>query len=339
MTSCSYKHKLLTCLLRFFSSLVLFILTCSFTLPVLFTTEVIIEEETDADLNPPQVDIVTGEDYIVIPIKYAGRLFMVEAVVDGQSGNLIFDTGASGIVMNQTYFRKYAQTNTHKSNGITGAVTNTSCITIGSMRISGLEAKKLTASVADLSHIENQKGVKVLGLFGFKMIKDFEIVLDINRQVLFLYRINKNGDRISSSAPPFNADYSQKFKTSKNIVFIRGTVADRELKFCLDTGAEINAISSNCNKNVLKTIKITGNSNLNGVGSSQSKVLSGMMTDFRFGDRDLTSMTSIITSLDALSEAYETSLDGMLGYDFLKKGIFCINFVKRQIGIMYSIKQ
>jgi len=44
---------------------------------------------------------------ITIPLKRAGRLFLIEAQVDGQIGNLVFDTGASGLVLNRTYFRKY----------------------------------------------------------------------------------------------------------------------------------------------------------------------------------------------------------------------------------------
>src|SRR5512138_3041409 len=40
-----------------------------------------------------------------IPLKRAGRLFMIEVVIDGITGNLIFDTGASKLVLNSTYFR------------------------------------------------------------------------------------------------------------------------------------------------------------------------------------------------------------------------------------------
>jgi hypothetical protein len=47
---------------------------------------------------PPETDVLT------IPLKSAGRLFMIEAIIDNQSGNLIFDSGATGLVMNRTYF-------------------------------------------------------------------------------------------------------------------------------------------------------------------------------------------------------------------------------------------
>jgi predicted aspartyl protease len=293
-------------------------------------------EKYALDLLLPQAEISSGEDFITIPLKTAGRLFMVDAVIDGQTGNLIFDTGASGIVLNTTYFRKYVQMNNQNSNGITGKVDKVTTISINSLKISETELKKFSASLADLGHIENSKGVKVLGLFGFEIFKNFEIVLDINHQVMQLYKIDKQGGRINKSIAPFIADYTQKIESSKNILFLEGIIAGKELRFCLDTGAETNAISSHANKSVLKTVVITSKSNLQGVGSSKSEVLLGSMSDFRFGDRELSPMKTIVTNLDALSEAYEVQIDGMLGYDFLKKGKICINFVKKQIGIIYT---
>jgi len=338
MSSDKYKTRLLSHPFAFIQA-VLIIAVFSFgDAPFSINTSFpSLTEAEDEEILPPQVELVSDEDYITIPFKNAGRLVMVEAVIDGQSGNLIFDTGASGIVMNRTYFRKYIPMNSQKSNGINGGVEKVSTIAIGKLRIADLEMKKFRASVADLGHIENQKGVKVLGLFGFEVVKNFEIVLDFNRQIMQLHKIDKNGNRLS--AITFTPDYIQKFETSKNIIFLRGTIAGKELKFCLDTGAESNVISSHANKSVLKKIAITQKSDLHGVGASRSQVLSGTMTDFRYGDIDMTAMSCVVTNLDALCEAYETSIDGMLGYDFLKKGIFCINFAKKQIGIIYFKKQ
>ncbi|NTW26393.1 MAG: hypothetical protein HGA37_16960, partial [Lentimicrobium sp.] len=62
---------------------------------------------------------------VVIPLKRAGRLFLIEARIDDQEGNLIFDTGASGLVLNRTYFRKYAAYEKAAGGGITGAFDKT----------------------------------------------------------------------------------------------------------------------------------------------------------------------------------------------------------------------
>jgi hypothetical protein len=119
---------------------------------------------TDPDDTKPSMPAET--DVLTIPLKNAGRLFMIEAIIDNQSGNLIFDSGATGLVMNRTYFRKYVKTNVQNSNGITGPVAEVESINLGKVNISGLTFTKIPASLADLGHIENRRGVKVLGLIG-----------------------------------------------------------------------------------------------------------------------------------------------------------------------------
>ena len=42
---------------------------------------------------------------VTIPLKRAGRLFLLDGILDNVSGNFIFDTGDSGLVLNKTYFR------------------------------------------------------------------------------------------------------------------------------------------------------------------------------------------------------------------------------------------
>jgi len=59
------------------------------------------------------------------------------------------------------------------------------------------------------------------------------------------------------------------------------------------------------------------------------------MNDFMFGNTQLATMVTIVTNIDNLKEAYGVSFDGVLGYDFISNGSFCINFVKNQLGICY----
>jgi hypothetical protein len=275
---------------------------------------------------------MTDLDSISIPLKRAGRLIMVEANVDGEVGNLIFDTGATGIVLNKTYFRDHISNNQLTSKGITGPMDHVDGVFINQLTISELNFTGLNANMANLAHIENRRGVKILGLFGFGLFRNFEIVIDIGKGRLFLYRVDKKGNRVHSKEE-FKSDYTQKIKTFQNIVFLKGTIGGKSLWFCFDTGAETNAISAYASKEVLKTITISRKSNLNGMGSQSNAVLFGMMNDFRLGQIKLSDMETIITNLDHLNEVYDLKIDGMLGYNFLVKGEICINFEKNQFGI------
>lgn len=278
---------------------------------------------------PPVTDMVT------IPLKNAGRLFMIEAIIDNQSGNLIFDSGATGLVMNLTYFRKYMRMDLQNTTGITGSVSGSGRINLEKIKISELSFANVPAALADLGHIENKRGVKVLGLIGLEYFKEFEIIIDAPNNELQLHRIDSKGRRVNNPANSFQPDISEPIEILKNIVFVKGSVGGKVLRFCLDTGAETNAISNHASRSVLATISVDRKSNLGGAGQRSVEVLFGTMNDFEFGRHQLKNMRTIITYLEALNDAYGVEIDGMLGYDFLTRGTICINFTRKQLGMKF----
>lgn len=274
-------------------------------------------------------------DSVVIPLKRAGRLFLIEAKVDGEEGNLVFDTGADKLVINSTYFRNHVVTGGTKTSGITGAVGQVGQMSLRQVEFAGLVYKNLRADAANLGHIENRRGVKILGLIGFGMFRNLEIVLDAKNSELRLYRIDNTGNRIGSQSPKFVPDYTQEITGSTNILFLKASIGGKVLNFCFDTGAETNAVSSFSNKKIMSTITITRRTALKGAGAAGSEVLFGRMNEFLIGTQQIHGMETIITNLSALNEAYGKTTDGMLGYSFMERGIVCINFVKKQFGIRF----
>jgi len=280
-------------------------------------------------------DFKLNADSVVIPLKRAGRLFLIDAKVGEETGNLVFDSGANGLVLNSTYFRNHVKSGGSTPTGVTGAVGAVEQIYVKQIEFAGLTYKSVMADVTDLGHIENRRGVKILGLIGFSMMRRLEIIIDIRNNQLKLYRIDKEGNRLNSSLSKFKADYTQKIVGNSNILFLKGIISGKTLNFCFDTGCETNVICSDCNRGIMNTLTITGRSKLSGTGSAGSEVLFGRMNDFAIGNIQIPNMDTVITNLDALSESYGTKIDGMLGYNFLEQGIISINFVKREFGIRF----
>ena len=275
-------------------------------------------------------------DSVIIPLKRAGRLLLIEAVIDNETGNLVFDTGASELIFNSTYFRNHSRSVAERSNGINGSIGSVEQTTIDKIEFAGLTYKKVKVDLTNLGHIENRRGIKILGLIGFNMMKDFEIIIDAKNNQLKLYRIDNAGKRISASKSDFKPDHSQKIWIGGNIVFLEGIIGAKKLNFCFDTGAETNVISSYSNKNILNTISITRRAGLSGAGSAGREVLYGKMNDFSIGNKQIKGMETIISNLESLSDAYGTKIDGILGFNFMEQGILCINFAKKQFCIQFT---
>ncbi|BDX37585.1 hypothetical protein CYCD_09400 [Tenuifilaceae bacterium CYCD] len=279
----------------------------------------------------------SGENLIVnIPLIRAGKLLLIEARIDDQIGNLVFDTGAEGIVLNSTYFRDYVKNESHSSQGVNGSVGSVQNITVDCIDIGDLSFKGIRADLIELGHIENSKGIKILGLFGFRYLRDYEVVIDVNQNQLTLIKVDKKGNRLLNDGKLFTPQKVEPISESNSIVFFTGLMAKKKVKFCLDTGAEISSISSSLSKEILSTVSITRRTKLMGSGSTKKEVLFGVMNEFRFADKDYSGMETILTNLSSLETVYNTQFGGIVGFDFLKKGVFSINIRKKQMGICFT---
>jgi len=286
-------------------------------------------------INSDSISIINSNSTSYsIPLKRIGRLYAIEAVIDGESGNLIFDSGATMLVLNRAYFRDHVVTDEINSSGITGSAGLVQKITINSLEIGELKYIKQAANLANLGHIENKRGIKVLGLFGFDLIKSFEITLDINNSRLILNPIDNKGN-LMNTASNFKADITKKLEIANNVIFLKANIGEKPLRFCFDTGAETNALSSSLSKTILSTVTVTKTVKLKGSGSASVEVIYGKMNNFQIGDTLFNSMETIITYMDHLNEAYGIRIDGVLGFDFISKANFNFNFVKQSIGISF----
>jgi len=278
------------------------------------------------------------QESITIPLRRIGKLFVVDATVDDESGNFIFDTGSANLVLNKTYFRKYMTIDGEAAGGVTGSTGAIGHVKVKRLKIADLGFENLMVDVTNLGHIENRRGIKILGLFGFSLLKNLEVVIDINNNVMHLYRLDRNGYRIQSSKP-VKYDVIQNIQEFHNIIIVKAKVGEKTLDFCLDTGAESNVLNAFSPKKVLSTVSIQRRSGLVGVGSGQSEVLYGTMNKFTLGDRSIPGMQAIITNLEKMSEAYGVTLDGMLGYDFFSQGEICINLARNEMRLRFTRKE
>lgn len=280
-------------------------------------------------ISDPQGNVVG----VTIPLKRAGRLLLLEGTVDNVSGNFILDTGASGLVLNKTYFRSSMTFHNEEGGGVTGTTSAVARLIVKRLVVSELIYTKVYADVIPLGHLENRRGVKILGLFGMSLLKNNELVIDVNRNELQIFRLDKNGTRLGPAAPQVKFDVVQKIVEFHNVIFVKAVIGGKILDFCLDTGAESNVLSIDANKKVLGTVTITRRSGLSGAGEGRGEVLYGTLNEFSMGNRQLVPMETIVCSLVSMAQKYEYPIDGMLGFDFFAKGKIYINLVKKEMGI------
>lgn len=283
--------------------------------------------------SSPIFDFRGNIEGATIPLKRAGKLFFMEGTVNEVTGNFILDTGASGLVLNKTYFRNSIVVEDEEAGGVTGSIMAIERLHVKKMMVSDLVYSGLPADVAPLGHLENRRGIKILGLFGMNLLQDAGIFLDLRHNEMRVYKLDKNGNRRGKSDENERYDIVRKLKIIKNVVFIKANMGGKELDFCLDTGAESNLLNTGIPKPAMNAITITRRSTLRGSGSGQGEILMGMINEFSLGDKQLGPMETALCNLHAMAGKYGFNLDGILGFDFFMKGRFYLNLVKKEMGI------
>ena len=273
----------------------------------------------------------------IVPFSRAGNLILIKARADTTEGNFILDTGAPHLVLNITYFRSYPSTviTDAEQAGITGTVLSVTRTRIDNFSFGTFEYSAVDADLVNLGHIENSKGVKILGLIGLEFFKQCEMIIDYEKSLIYLHRINRK------EAPTYKSDmledasaYSTiSIETINNKIVARTMMAGKKLRFMIDYGAESNLLDSRLPNKIFENIVVTGRVILHGSGTQKVEALAADIKNIRIGNENISSLPVLIVNLEKTCLSYDGCIDGILGFDFLSLHKIGFNFVQRKMYI------
>jgi predicted aspartyl protease len=273
----------------------------------------------------------------IIPFNRAGNLILIKVKVDSIEGNFILDTGAPGLILNMTYFRNYPQTEETggETGGITGGTSIASPTSIALLNMGPIKYKKVNADRVNLGHLENSKGVKILGLLGMQLFKQFEMIIDYEKSVIYLHLISKKEAKTYKSEQLIDTNTYNIFDITitDNKLFTKGQIANKKLTFVIDTGAESNVIDSRLPNSLFENFNIAKRVNLTGAGNKKIEAIYGDMPSVKVGNLSLSNVPLLVTNLEKMCFAYDKCIDGILGFDFLSLNKIGFNFVTNKMYI------
>jgi hypothetical protein len=281
----------------------------------------------------PGMDSVT----CVLPFSRAGNLILIGANADTTSGNFILDTGAQGLVLNITYFRDYSTTTSsnEEQSGITGTIGQVLRTQIGQLSYGCMKERNVAADLVDLSHLENAKGVRILGLIGLSLLRQFEMIIDYEKSLLYLHRIGKKeGDSYKSALLANTSAYHVvPIEIWNNYLVTRTTLAGKKLRLMIDSGSESNLLDSRLPGKVFDNVEILRRVQLYGTGAKKVEAIYGNLSNLVIGNNNVGTLPVIIANLDKTCLSDGSCIDGILGFDFLSLHKIGFNFVTNKMYI------
>jgi hypothetical protein len=270
----------------------------------------------------------------IIPFTRAGNLIVVKGKADSTEGNFILDTGAPNLVLNITYFREYTSTRSdEEQSGVTGSGPQVVKTMIREFDLGRMNYSKMDADLISLGHIENSKGIKILGLLGVELFRQCEMIIDFENMLIYLHRIGKKESNTYRSA--FLSDTSSysmiPLELMDNRIVITSFMGGRKLKFIMDSGAESNLLDSRLPDKIMDNVIITGRVLLTGSGNKKVEALYGDFQNLEIGNQKISTLPVVVANLEKTCVSYNGCVDGMLGFDFLALHKIGFNFVTRKM--------
>lgn len=286
----------------------------------------------------PDPVLKTDTPTCIIPFSRVGNLIIVRAKIDTMEGNFILDTGSPDLVLNQTYFRNYEllhDEGAEETAGITGTTATVSKTLVKHFNLGTFHYFNTTAHLTNLGHIENTRGIKILGLIGLQLLKGCELFIDPDSSQVYLHHISKK-DRGVYRNPWLTSPGQYEMLPIEIIeskIITRVEIAGKKLKLAIDCGAETNLLDSRLPDVVFDNITISRRILLSGVGARKTEALYGNLNRMKIGEQEVTNLGFVITNLEKTCFSYINCIDGILGFDFLGMRKIGFNFVTNKMYI------
>ena len=296
--------------------------------------------------NPPRSfdlsfpgSVSVGQNTIYIPFQLVGRLIAVEAQIDTVQGLFFLDTGASRLLLNDKYFVGTSEVPLASGMGVTGVATEKVMgRDVDTLQWDLLIIENVFGHVVPLQHLEEKKKIRLVGVLGYSVFKEFEVLIDYSVRQLVITRLDKKGRRLDPRAIYQLPTDSISFKMQGHLIVIKGYVNGVKLKFGLDTGAELNLLDVKARRKVLENFEILRRVNMVGAGTEEVELLAGVLYDVDVGVKQDVGMRTLLTKMYKINDALDSDLDGLLGYEFLFNKRTLINYKKQKLYFFEHMK-
>ena len=268
---------------------------------------------------------ITVPPEITCRFEAAGGIILVKALLNGKKRNFFVDSGAPSLTLNIAHLQSDQLQDGHVDfQGVGGAARG------GRIRIRSFTWEKFTirnklVNALDLSHLEHELDMQIHGLIGHQELAHFTMKIDYKQQELQLWReFNAQDYTILAQIP---------FVLHNHIPIFSAKVDKRQLKLGLDTGAAVNLLDANLLKHIPSFEAAKKEEQLHGAGSKSLSVPYGRLPQTTISNTEFKNMRVVWSDIRSIKQVLG-EMDGLLGYEFLKKRQMAVSFPDNRIYLI-----
>lgn len=274
----------------------------------------------------------TKPDRVVLPFRTVAKSIVIRGSVNGREGNLLLDTGIPKMLLNQKCLTNgpLFSTKDHGDFQSVNGATQNALLSLVILELGDFSVKT-DVNVANLSALERQKGIDILGVIGVDVFTKYELEIDFFTEELRLFRLDRNGNRRWQEPQPLPSE-TLSFEYRRHLPCIPVTWQGQTLRLGLDTGAGRSMLTAAIYeraRNQFPTVRSVAMQDLNG---TRTTALSAWMRGLQLDDLEIPPLPALFVPTDLHNDGMDgRNMHGLLGFGFFRHYRTAINFKKRKV--------
>lgn len=256
------------------------------------------------------------------PFVFARNLIFFPALINGETGNFVLDTGAPSLLLNT---RGNDLQGHPAPTGVAagGSVTLTNQL-VESFEIGGSKLGKRWALALDLRSMEQRTGQTIDGFVGHELLNNKEVRINFPDRRFQLRKSVRHP--LHEGVEPrkvLNFDFVD------HLPVITVKVGKRKLRFAIDTGAGVNIIDEDKEELFLAVGKQMNIQGLDGKNTINDVVTIPGLSILKTGEQEDVSFVSM--DLTHLQSPAGRPISGIIGSAFLRNYVVSIDYRRRKL--------
>ncbi|MEM6396193.1 MAG: hypothetical protein AAF741_07575 [Bacteroidota bacterium] len=269
-----------------------------------------------------RVDFSESEnDKIQVGFELISNLIWFEAVIDGQIGHFVLDTGAPTLLLNDWQSPTGQQLIGESADGRAVPLSEGQ---IESFQLSGVEQGVQRALGLDLSGMESRAGKRLFGMMGFEQLRNYELMIDYEQGRFEL--LTKKQQKERNEEPVFSIP----FRLVDHLPVIRLKSNGQALVLALDSGAGCNLIDRKAITGKLRHTPTGEQTRLHNLSGQAEVVALIGVESLQHRQHELGPQTFAPTQFGP-SLFDDIEIDGLLGQPFFQAHRVSIDYRKGRI--------
>lgn len=254
-----------------------------------------------------------------VPFELVNGMILVEASVNGDSGTFVLDTGFPTVVVNTQNAGPLRlaenQPATHERKKL--------AVTVSHFRWADIERKNMSAVAMDISHLESTSEKKILGVIGFEVLRQYELLFDFDHKRIMMLPSKDNW--LHRAYEPV---HRLRFKMHGQLPVVKAEIAGEKVRLGLDSGGT-NLLSDEMfgafSPEELGKIE---REKMVGFGFSTKRLKAARLPTLSIGGTPFGETRFVF---DDLAYLKQHRIDGLLGLPFLAQYRFSINYKEKRV--------